>query len=312
MKLILNMIVKNEAKIIERCLNSCWPYIDGAVICDTGSSDDTIKIIKDYFLAFGKPVTIGICEFRDFSYARNNALELAKREYPNEALLFMDAGMVLEEIAPGSLDPFDIEHTPHLTLTRVSNNMQFVNTHIVHSQDAIKWEGVCHEFLATKSPPTHFNLAKVICNQDGGNQTGQPERYLQMLQDAYDAGDRGPRNVFYLAQSYREIDRYEEAIKYYEERITLGAFDEEIWYSKWKRAWCKWALGQNIIEVYEAYVDAYTARMWRLEPVRDLVQFLKRNCPTKMQEIVILQHLLKNAPKPNGDMLFVENDCYEN
>ena len=41
------MIVKNESKIIERCLNSARPIIDSVSICDTGSTDETPEIIEN-------------------------------------------------------------------------------------------------------------------------------------------------------------------------------------------------------------------------------------------------------------------------
>ena len=47
--LCLNMIVKNESKIIERLLNSVCSVIDSFCICDTGSTDDTIEKIRRYF-----------------------------------------------------------------------------------------------------------------------------------------------------------------------------------------------------------------------------------------------------------------------
>ena len=47
--LCLNMIVKNEIKIIKRCLDSISDYLDYWVICDTGSTDGTQKFIKNYF-----------------------------------------------------------------------------------------------------------------------------------------------------------------------------------------------------------------------------------------------------------------------
>ena len=42
--LCLNMIVKNESKIITRLFNSVVPIIDCYCICDTGSTDNTVKI----------------------------------------------------------------------------------------------------------------------------------------------------------------------------------------------------------------------------------------------------------------------------
>ena len=47
--LCLNMIVKNESKIIRRLLESVAPYIDCYCICDTGSTDNTIEIIQTFF-----------------------------------------------------------------------------------------------------------------------------------------------------------------------------------------------------------------------------------------------------------------------
>ena len=46
----LAMIVKDEAHVIARCLNSVLPLIDGYDIVDTGSSDKTIKTIEKLML----------------------------------------------------------------------------------------------------------------------------------------------------------------------------------------------------------------------------------------------------------------------
>lgn len=40
------MIVKNEAKVIDRCLNSVRGLVDDIIIVDTGSTDSTIKIAE--------------------------------------------------------------------------------------------------------------------------------------------------------------------------------------------------------------------------------------------------------------------------
>src|ERR1700733_3920461 len=47
-KICLNMIVKDESRIIKRCLDSVKPFIDYWVIVDTGSKDGTQKIIKKH------------------------------------------------------------------------------------------------------------------------------------------------------------------------------------------------------------------------------------------------------------------------
>ena len=45
----LNMIVKNESKIIFRLFDSVINLIDTYCICDTGSTDNTVQMIEDYF-----------------------------------------------------------------------------------------------------------------------------------------------------------------------------------------------------------------------------------------------------------------------
>ena len=42
--LCLNMIVKNESRIIHRLLNSVKDIIDCFCICDTGSTDNTVAV----------------------------------------------------------------------------------------------------------------------------------------------------------------------------------------------------------------------------------------------------------------------------
>ena len=72
----LCMIVKNEEKILRRCLNSVADLVDEIVIVDTGSKDSTRKIAKEY--------TEAVYDFRwidDFSAARNFAFSKATKEY---------------------------------------------------------------------------------------------------------------------------------------------------------------------------------------------------------------------------------------
>ena len=77
MKLSLTMIIKKESRCIERCLKAIIPYVDMVVLCDTGSTDGTPEICKawedrKFFHVFSIPWE------KDFSKARNRALELAE------------------------------------------------------------------------------------------------------------------------------------------------------------------------------------------------------------------------------------------
>lgn len=72
----LCMIVKNEEKVLERCLKSLAPYMDEIIIADTGSSDATKKIAQKY--------TDKVYDFEwtgNFSDARNFVASKATKEY---------------------------------------------------------------------------------------------------------------------------------------------------------------------------------------------------------------------------------------
>ncbi len=84
----LCMIVKNEEKVLERCLKSIADLMDEIIIVDTGSTDRTKEIAKKY--------TDKIYDFEwidDFSAARNFSFSKATKDYIYAA----DADEVLDE-----------------------------------------------------------------------------------------------------------------------------------------------------------------------------------------------------------------------
>lgn len=84
----LCMIVKNEEDILKRCLDSLDGLYDEAIIVDTGSTDSTKEIAKEY--------TDKVFDFQwidDFSAARNYAMSKATCDY----VYMADADEVIDE-----------------------------------------------------------------------------------------------------------------------------------------------------------------------------------------------------------------------
>ncbi|MBS4219336.1 glycosyltransferase family 2 protein [Bacillus sp. FJAT-49711] len=78
----LCMIVKNEEKVLKRCLESIHNHVDEIIIADTGSTDSTKEIAKLY--------TTNIYDFdwiNDFSEARNFVQSKAKGQW----IIYLDA-----------------------------------------------------------------------------------------------------------------------------------------------------------------------------------------------------------------------------
>ena len=95
-QLCLNMMVRNEAANIERCLASVADHIACWVIGDTGSSDGTQEIIQSFFTRRGIPGELHQFPFHNFEQARNAALERAHASpLKYDYLLFCDADMEL-------------------------------------------------------------------------------------------------------------------------------------------------------------------------------------------------------------------------
>src|SRR5581483_225880 len=194
----LNMIVKNESHVIERCLKSVKPLIDYWVIVDTGSSDGTQKIIKKFMKDI--PGKLYERPWKDFAHNRNEALKLAKNKA--DYVLWMDADDALEYsedfVLPNlTQDLYYIEHdykgNRYLRDQLINNHLDWV------------WKGVLHEELTCKEIITRKVLPK-IKNIDyiDGYRSQNPRKHLddaKVLKEALKKEPKNTRYQFYLATS---------------------------------------------------------------------------------------------------------------
>jgi len=87
MKISLCMIVKNEEKNIVNCLDRALKVVDEAIVVDTGSIDNTMKLLIDNY---GENEKVKVIEYEwenDFSKARNKSLEYVTGDW----ILVLDA-----------------------------------------------------------------------------------------------------------------------------------------------------------------------------------------------------------------------------
>lgn len=138
--LCLNMIVKDEAHIITRCLASVLPLIDTWVIVDTGSTDGTQAVIQEFFSAL--PGELIERPWVNFAHNRTEALEFARGKAGY--LLIMDADDTLEiaqgfELPPLTADAYclEIHYAGHAYRRR----------QLIRSTLPWHYVGVLHEYL---------------------------------------------------------------------------------------------------------------------------------------------------------------------
>jgi hypothetical protein len=196
-RICLNMIVKNEAPVIERCLASVRPWIDHWVIVDTGSTDGTQERIRA--LMDGVPGQLHERPWRDFGFNRNQALELARGQADH--LLFIDADETL--VVPDGFAWPALTADGYQLQCRMDGWNYFRNA-IVATRLPWRWQGVLHEFLTSDAPHAWANLPgpEIQVSHDGAR-ARSPDTYLrdiEVLERALAQEPGNTRYCFYLAQ----------------------------------------------------------------------------------------------------------------
>jgi len=202
MKLSAVLIVKNENKVLERCLESV-KEADEIIICDTGSTDGTIKIAKKY--------TDKI--FTDYKWDDHfaNARNHAKSKATGDWILSIDADEFLEEdgirkvkevISKTKKNVINVE-----MWANKKNCKEFVFPRIFKNIPEIKWEGRIHNYLNTVD--SSMSDIKITYTYSPAHQA-DPNRSLRMLiQAVKEEGNKSRRNVYYLGREYYFKKLYE-------------------------------------------------------------------------------------------------------
>ena len=308
--LCLNMIVKNESRIITRMLESVLPIIDYYCICDTGSTDDTIELIETFFKKNSIPGKIIKEPFKNFEYNRNYSLQACN--YLTDYVLLMDADMVLKV---GTFNKCILSTANSFHILQGTDDFYYQNTRIVKNNGLYNYKGVTHEYINT--PPNNITKS-ILKNQlfiqdygDGGSKSDKFLRDIKLLTNGIIAEPNNERYHFYLANTYHDSGDYKNAIEIYKKRIKFGGWNQEVWYSYYRIGLCYKQM-QNIPEYINALLDAYNYLPDRLEALHELIshyRHLGQNKVSKLFYDSAKQILNKN--NNIDDYLFLSNDVYK-
>lgn len=301
--LCLVMMVKNEAAVIARALRSVRPVIDAYSICDTGSTDGTQAIIRDELR--GIPGKVHDCEWVNFGHNRTEAIRLAagKADY----LLVMDADM--EAV-------YETDFRPQLKRDyyeiRYTGPMDYCQPMLVRSGPDWQYLGVTHEYLNCDITDSwaFLDSLKLAHHEDGGNRAEKFTRDVRLLEDDLKENPDSARSWFYLGQSYRDLNRYEEALGAYEKRAAhTEGWEEERWYASYQVALMKQLLGHPDEEIQAAYQLAINGRPHRLEPLCALVNYLVQS-GRYLRGYQLSSFAIQGLNYPDRDKLFIERWVY--
>ncbi len=180
----LVMIVRNEATVIRRCLDSVKQIINHWVICDTGSSDGTLDIIRETLKDI--PGNLHETPWVDFGHNRTQALKFAKGNA--DYYLLIDADMTVTVRGE-----FRDKLTADTYLIRFDGPVGYWVERLVTDQRDWKYVGVTHEFLYLDSDTTREKLPELSIThfEDGAARTDKYLRDIQMLKKASSAESVG-------------------------------------------------------------------------------------------------------------------------
>lgn len=216
----LCIIVKNEEKTIGNCLDSVKDLCDEIIIVDTGSTDQTKEIVKNY--------TDRILNFTwidDFAAARNFAFSQATMDY----ILWLDADDIL--IPPDqekflalkkSLDPtVDAVSMPyHYAFDQFGNvSFSFRRNRLVKRERNYKWVGAVHEYLAVGGNI----ISSDICVTHRRVREHSSDRNLKIFERRKEKGEPfSPRDLYYYGNELFDHKLYQRAIEIYQEFLQTG------------------------------------------------------------------------------------------
>ena len=217
-KISLCMIVKNEEKVIGRCLDSICDIVDEIIVVDTGSTDRTKSIVNQY--------TDKIYDFEwvnDFAKARNYSFSKATKEY----ILWLDADDVfleedrkkllkLKEGMDGTVDVYtmlynysqDENGTPIIVQRR---------ERIVKRKNNYQWISPIHEVIVPTGNIVDTDIMVTHEKHEIKDMNRNLKIFEQMIKDHVEFDDR---QEYCYAKELYFLQKIPEAIKQYNQFIN--------------------------------------------------------------------------------------------
>jgi len=242
-------MVRDESPVVCRALNSVRNLINVLFLCDTGSTDGTPEIVKDWCTKERIEGQFLHHPWRNFGYNRSWLWKQAY-EHPNPQIsqatyyIFMDADEVWitepsnlqSDItrpqaadlikyldSQSEIDMFD-------TLT-YEGRLQYNITKICRNNQLYQWILPVHEYIeGTRSNRRQSINTLFLYARKEGHSSRNPSRYqqdLQMLLEYITHNPDEPRPVFYLAQTYETLNQSSEALNWYRKRVDLSGYYQE-------------------------------------------------------------------------------------
>lgn len=221
------MIVRNEERVLERCLRSVQSLHPEIVICDTGSTDRTVEIAVSMGAIVGSAPRSCLDEkgrLINFSSARNASIQIATGSW----ILVLDADDVLEAGHDEIQSAIQSETIQAYAIPCQDGNLAWDRYLLFRNRPEHRYGGWVHECVTTCLPGGRLNGVRVAHHPDRIGKEPSGDRNLRINQAWMQAEPANTRCRFYYANGLREAGRHQEAIDQYAIYQTLRSpFDSE-------------------------------------------------------------------------------------
>jgi glycosyltransferase involved in cell wall biosynthesis len=317
----LLMMLKNEEKRLLVSLKSVIGIVKSLVIYDTGSTDNTIQILKDFSSENDIELRLKHGEFVNFCVSRNVSLDFADSFDDIDFLLLLDCNDELqggENLLKIATQHLHTDFNSFLVCQHWWSGKydKYFNTRFLRSKSEWRYKGSVHEYLANTNKERNEQVIKLPDNiilyqdrtQDDDKTSKRFTRDKILLLKDYKQNPTEPRTVFYLAQTCSCLHQYEEAFYYYKLRSELEGFQEEKFHGYLRTANLSQQLCHNWYDTLTYYMKA-VEHSNRAEPLIRIAEHYN-----KQKNWILAFHFSQWACSleyPKDAILFVNKHDYD-
>jgi glycosyltransferase involved in cell wall biosynthesis len=233
MKLSVAMIVKNEEVLIERALSSVVDA-DELVVVDTGSTDSTVALAKQ----FTDAVYTDYAWKDDFAAARNISISRCSGDW----ILILDADEFVDDGFISTARSL-LSEVPHdaVTVDVVAEDKKTSFLQIRLIRPHMRYTGAAHNYIATKNT-LHIPLTLYYGHSPA--HALDPDRTLRILEASL-AANPLPRTMYYYARELFYRKDFIRASWWWEKYVLSSTFTPELADAYLYLARCYWSLGDG-------------------------------------------------------------------
>lgn len=218
----LCMIIKNEEDTLPRCLESVKGIPDEIILIDTGSTDNTIHIAKQW-----TPNVYRLKWSDSFADARNYSFQKATKDY----ILWLDADDVLRNEDYQKLVTLKRTLEPSVDMVSMYYHVFFdeynnITTstrryRLLKRKHNFQWQGRVHEDIIRPENMNCYDADIAIVHQKIKNSLDSVKRNLSIFENILDkGGELTPNEMLNFAKDLHSMNQYEKAIVWYEKYLS--------------------------------------------------------------------------------------------